>query len=648
MCGICGYLDIKEKKRKKSSKDVIKDMCNSLFRRGPDDSGTYKEKKAAIAMRRLSIIDLDNGHQPIFNEKKDKCIVFNGEIYNFKELHELLVRKGHSLKTNSDTEVILHLYEEYGKDCVKKLEGMFAFCIYDKKEKSMFLARDRIGKKPLHYYMDDKIFVFSSEIKSLLKHPSVSRDIDPSSIKKYFMYGYVPAPGSIFKKIKKLCAGHHIFVDANRFSIEKYWDINFSKKKNISKDRIKKKTLELLNESIKKRLISDVPLGVFLSGGIDSSLITALMSKIKNPKEINTFTIGFEENSFDESVYAEEVAKLLGTKHKTKTISCEYALRKIPEILDYIDEPMSDPSVIPTYLLSEFAREHIKVALGGDGGDELFGGYPKYYMHGIADIYSRSPGFLDNVFGLIPASQNSSYFNYKIKKFAQGSRYNRDIRNQLWVGAFFPEEIDMLLSDEIKRHIADSKETYGQEASRYLKTDIKDKKNRMMFLDLKLTLQDMFLVKVDRMSMANSLEVRNPLLDHKLVEFCFSLSSKHKVSLFSTKKLLKEIALDYLPEDIVNRKKTGFGIPLARWLRKDLKKLVSDTLSKQKIEQQGIFNYASIKKMVKEHRNRTADHSIKIWSLVIFQLWLDRYNPLLPSMPDPPITKTHQRGGLVG
>lgn len=628
MCGICGYLIFDSSLN--FDENVISQMNEAIFHRGPDEDGIFIDKNIALGVRRLSIIDLLGGHQPIFNEDKKICLVFNGEIYNFLELRKILEQKNHQFYTKTDSEVIVHLYEDYEEVCLKYLNGMFSFALWDKSKERLFLARDRMGKKPLHYVFSDKFFIFASEIKSILKHPSIERRVDLSSLNKYLTLEYIPAPNTIFQDIKKLLPGHYLICENNKIFIKKYWDISFSPGKNRvkSEDEYADELKERLRESVKRRLISDVPLGVFLSGGIDSSSIVALMSEFI-PGEVKTFTIGFDDPSFDESSYAREVAKIFQTQHFEEILQPSQLLDLVPKVVDFLDEPLADASIIPTYLLSKFTRQNVKVALGGDGGDELFAGYPTYQAHRLAGFYKKLPSFIRDkiIYQLVqrlPVSMNDISFDFRVKKFVSGIDYQPEIRNYLWLGSFTPEQKELLFSDDIKEYL-DGENTFEDIENYLASCDAEDPLHKLLYLDAKLYLQDDILVKTDRASMACSLEVRAPFLDYKFVEFVARLPHQFKLNKLTTKYIFKKSMGKILPEKIIKRKKKGFGIPVAKWVRGELKPLVLEVFNKDKIDREGFFNCHAIEEILNEHFAGKKDNRKLIWTLLIFELWYDRY-----------------------
>lgn len=578
MCGICGIYIFKDKKPQRES--LIK-MCRCLEHRGPDDEGVYIDSKVGLASRRLSIIDLKTGRQPIRNEDKSLWVVLNGEIYNFPQLREELQRKGHRFYTKSDTECIAHLYEERGSNCFKDLDGMFAIALWDSQKKKVILARDPMGQKPLYWTIFENKLLFASEIKSILAFPGFEKKPNLQAISNYFFYSFIPSPSTAFKGIQKLRPGFFLEVDAKgRAREEKYWDIDYSKKlTDISEEEIKQKIIHLLKNSIQKRLMSDVPLGVFLSGGIDSGLIAALMREFIPASQIDAFTIGFSDDSFDESSLAKETASVLGVRHYLEVINPKDALEMIPDLIKTLDEPFGDPSVLPTLLLSKFAQEKVKVALSGDGGDESFAGYPKYLAH----------QWLEGGFGRI-IKKLPSMGTPRMKSFLKFANQPLYLRNQLWISSFALEEIKNITGCEADLNDLTSyhQEFCGQEPL-----------DEAFYLDQKLTLADLYLTKVDRASMAVSLEVRCPFLDRNLVEFAAQIPVFRKMKNFRTKYLLKEIAKGYLPKEAIGQTKKGFGIPLEAWLSGDLKPLLDEYLSK----------------------GNPSDNSFATWKRLVFKIW---------------------------
>jgi len=622
MCGICGFLSLNMDFKDIRTKSLtIKKMCKSLEHRGPDEEGFYQDEWVSLGHTRLSIIDLDTGKQPIHNEDQSIWIIFNGEIYNYLDLKEDLLRKGHNFYTGSDTEVIVHLYEEYADNFVLHLDGMFAFCLWDKNNRKILIARDRVGKKPLYYAYLNDCFIFSSEIKALLCYPNFKKEIDLQALRKYLVYGYVPSPKSIFTAVNKLPAAHMLSLDCNgKKELKEYWKLDFVPKNKGSEKDIIGELDEILTGSVERRLISDVPLGVFLSGGVDSSLVVAIMSKLLSPGKIDAFTIGFQQNSYNESEYAKIVADHLGVNHHVRILDSADCLKLIPEILSLLDEPMADPSIIPTYLLSKFTRGSVKTALSGDGGDEIFGGYPKYYAHKFASYLDILPQRVRKIIGNLG---NNLPLDNTAKRFFYGGQYSAAVRNQLWIAYFTPEELNNILPGMISQSDNDS---FFVEADSYCKgTSAVDLIDKMMYLDMKLTLQDLYLTKVDRASMFCSLEVRSPFLDRESVEFGASLPVSLKVKGINTKYILKKVAEKYLPKEIVGRKKQGFGLPISTWLRNELKAFVLGSFARKKIEGQGILNYAGIQQILNEFYRGKKENYIKVWNLLNLQIWVDRW-----------------------
>jgi len=627
MCGICGYIHLDKSKR--PSEAILKSMMDTLALRGPDDEGVYLADNVALGHRRLSIIDLETGHQPMSNEDGSITIVYNGEVYNFIELKEILLAKGHRFKTHSDTEVIIHAYEEYGEGCLKYFNGMFAFAIWDSKKEKLFIARDRFGKKPLYYATFDNQFIFGSELKSLLKHPSVRKEIDFDALSKYLAYEYVPSPYSIFRNIRKLEAGSKLALAQGAVKVERYWDPEFKRTEKFDLKLAEAHIIELLKESVRKRLICDVPLGVFLSGGIDSSCVVAMMSELMNPKDIKTFSIGFGEKSFDESSDARRVAGHFKTDHREEILTPDMMLGVFPSILDYLDEPFADSSIIPTYLVSRFTRRHVKVALGGDGGDELFLGYPSFLAHKINSYMNIMPDpakkFLLNMLAKL-TSPSSDYMsmNFKMRRFLRGLDFPEDVRHQVWIGSFTSREQAGLFSPERSSNYSASK-VYEPTRKFFEKTGKMDSLDKAIYIYIKTYMTDDILAKVDRASMANSLEVRAPFLDTDFVEFASTIPSAFKLRNFNTKWILKRAFKNRLPPETLKKGKQGFAVPVAKWLKGDLKSLLLDAFNKKKIEREGIFDYAIIDNLIKDFQSGRRDLRKEIWALFMFEMWYDKW-----------------------
>ncbi len=633
MCGITGFANLE--KGALPPKNLLREMNNTLTHRGPDDEGYYFGDFVALAQRRLSIIDLAGGHQPLFNEDESIAIVFNGEIYNFPKLRAELESTGrHRFATNTDTEVILHLYEEEGEFCLRRLNGMFAFALWDSRRQRLFCARDRMGQKPFYYTVQHNLFIFASELKALLKYPALSREISYPSLTKYLAFEYIPAPLTIFKDVFKLEPGHFFVIDFSRplalrceINPQPYWDLRFEVVER-SFEETKRTFVDTFRAAVKRRLISDVPLGVFLSGGIDSSSVVAMMSELMPRKEIKTFCIAFEEKSFDESSYARTVAKHFGTDHREETLPPKRLLDILPHVCSFMDEPIADPSIIPTYLLSEFTRRYVTVALGGDGGDELFTGYDPFVAHYPARFLEKLPRpFLDvlcKLANLLPVSTKNISFDFKVKQFLAGMHYKYGERHFAWLGSFTPEEQQHLLTPDVLNSL-NLDQTYDIIRNYLKRLDIHHELDGIIYLYCKLYLQDDILVKVDRASMACSLETRAPFLDPSVVEFVNNVPNRWKLRGFTTKYLLKKAMEPYLPREVIYRRKKGFGIPIAAWFKGPLKGVLTDLLNPERLRAQGIFNPDYVTRLMNEHFEGKKDNRKRLWTLFIFQKWCDHF-----------------------
>ncbi|HWH76489.1 MAG TPA: asparagine synthase (glutamine-hydrolyzing), partial [Candidatus Binatus sp.] len=583
----------------------------------------------ALGHKRLSIIDLSPAaKQPMSNEDGTVWVTLNGEIYNFQELRCRLQSKGHCFRSKSDTEVLVHLYEDEGVGLFEHIDGMFAFAIWDSRKKVLLLGRDRVGKKPLHYCAVGGSMVFASEIKALLQHPHVGRDLDLTALNKYLAFEYIPAPDTIFKSIKKLEPGHYLVWQHGKTRQSQYWDLpmidipidNRTEAQCVDEFRA------LLDRAVGKRLVADVPVGLFVSGGLDSALIAAVARKAKD--RLECFSIGFDEPSFDESRYSAQVARHLGIQHHIKMFQASDMVRTLQKLPDLLDEPLADPSIVPLFLLSQFAAERMKVVLSGDGGDELFAGYQTYQAHKIAAIYNKLPrllkGGVENLVGHLSVSHEYLSLDFKLKQFLKGTGVAREIGFFRWRGAFDPSERSQLLTADIRRTL--NGQNGYEDIDRYINDSKLTKEfERILYLSMKLYLQDNNLVTVDRASMANGLEVRSPLLDQAVVEFACHLPSRFKLHGLTSKYLLKKSAQGLLPEEIIYRQKKGFGIPLAKWLNGELKSFMLDNLSEDRIRRQGLFDYAYVKRLIDEHLGMVKDNREPLWTLLMFQTWHDRY-----------------------
>ena len=616
MCGICGI--IYKDKQRTVEPSILKAMSDAIKHRGPDDEGMYIRKNVGLGFRRLSIIDLQTGHQPLSNEDETIWIVFNGEIYNFQELRSVLQKQGHFFRTKTDSETIVHLYEEYGEQCVSQLRGMFSFVIYDSRTQKIFAARDRFGIKPMYYYQDDDKFLFGSEIKAIMQHPGVDRTIDPWAIDSYLAYGYVTHAKSIYTRIKKLPQSHTLSIDLEnslQSTMSEYWTLQYRPDHSRSEEYWKEKLGDTLRQSVAQHMISDVPLGAFLSGGIDSSSVTALMA-MSSSSSVNTFSIGFQDEEFNELKYAQSVASKYSTNHYEHVMKPD-AVNLLPKLVRAFDEPFADSSAIPTFYVSQFAREKVTVILSGDGGDELFAGYNAYAR--LLKIYHQSfvpPPLNRYLWGGVSAI---------IPKYLPGAgAAYLFAQNRSMLGAYenvftVPERM-FLYSPEMKSfarlaHAEQSKEHFLKQISSV------DFVTQLQLLDLKTYLPEDVLTKVDITSMMNSLEVRVPILDHHMAELAFTIPIEYKFKNGSGKHILKQAMQKYIPENVLNHKKQGFAVPLKKWFRNELVDYLRDNLSGNT----ALHDYCderSISSFIDLHQKGMRDYSAKLWALLFFSEWL--------------------------
>ncbi|RMD86289.1 MAG: asparagine synthase (glutamine-hydrolyzing) [Calditrichaeota bacterium] len=619
MCGICGYFNKNAQDLGFNSEDVIQSMCSVLVHRGPDDMGIYIDDDIALGMRRLSIIDLQTGQQPIHNEDKSIWTVFNGEIYNFQEIQTYLKKKGHIFYTKSDTEVIVHAYEEFNEDFVHHLRGMFAIALWDGKQKKLILARDRLGIKPLYYVNLPDILIFGSEIKSLRCHPEVPLEINPVACDAYFALGYIPDPLSIYKNIKKLPPGHRIICDLKETKIEKYWDVRFDPNFHKTFEQWQEDLENTLLESVRLRLISDVPLGAFLSGGLDSSTIVAFMTQCME-KPVKTFSIGFEDEDHNELEDARRIAKHFHTEHH------EFIVRPdVFEIIDQLafqfDEPFGDSSAIPTYLVSKMARQYVKVVLSGDGGDELFAGYNRY----IRELNYQK-------WGVLPRTLGTKIISKLSKRLPKG----RELLNHLALKPdlrYLNEVSIFKLTERMRLYTNSWRELVEQDLANlimgtYFTQAVNwDFISQRLYVDIKSYLPGDILTKVDRASMAVSLEVRVPLLDHKLVELLATVPSYFKLNGNERKIIFRKMASKFLPPETLQKKKHGFSVPVANWFSNTWKDFCMEVLTDSSSKRNGFFNHKYIEEeILNQHISGKKDQSAKLWTLMIFELWLQNQN----------------------
>jgi asparagine synthase (glutamine-hydrolysing) len=628
MCGIAGWINLDTTKADHNAEPVLHSMCETILHRGPNSEGMWLDETVALGMRRLSIIDLHTGDQPVFNCDRSVIVMMNGELYNYREVRDDLEKKGHKFVTKSDTEILPHLYEEYGEDLVDHLNGMYAFSLWDTRRKKLIIARDRFGEKPLYYGVFDGQLLWASEPKALLAHPSVTPELNLDAMRQYLSYDYVPAPHSIYKGVSKLPAAHIMVVENGEVETRRYW--NPSWEKSGSKPSIEtsaNELRELLSDAVRMRLVADVPLGILLSGGVDSSAIAAFAVQHASEK-VKTFSIGFEEDSFDESKYARQVAHHLGTEHYEATLSVETAADLISEIGSWLDEPLSDGSLIPTLMLARFVRHHVTVALGGDGGDELFAGYPMYYAHKVANAYSAVPNFIragliEPIVKRLPVSTKNLSFEYKAKRFVRSSRFDPLERHHSWFGSFTLGEQERLLTPHVREK--SSNDIYLGAREMLGICDATSSIEQMQFLDINYYMAEDILTKVDRASMAVSLETRAPFLDPRVGEFAASLPLDHKLRGNKGKFVLKKALEPLLPHEILHRKKKGFGIPIADWLKGRLNPLMHDLLAPSRLKDQGIFDPAYVASLIDEHEKGIASHHKQLWTLLVFQLWHENF-----------------------
>lgn len=624
MCGISGI--VYSNKERKVGQEILKNMTNAITHRGPDDEGFYINNNIGLGFRRLSIIDLNTGHQPLTNEDESIWIVFNGEIYNYRELQENLIKQGHIFRTKSDTETIVHLYEQYGTDCLRFLRGMFAFAIWDNNKKQLFCARDRFGIKPFYYYSDDEKFIFGSEIKAILKCNNIDRALSPEAIDSYFAFGYITSDLSIYKEIRKLQPAHFIllsFKSQTSFKIERYWDIHFEPDFSKSENQWENEIQHCLSESVKMHMISDVPLGAFLSGGIDSGSVVSMMAN-NSTRPIKTFSIGFKGEKDSELKYASELAKKYGCEHHEQIVEPQ-SIGLLPLLVSAYDEPFGDPSVIPTYHVSKLARQFVTVALSGDGGDELFAGYNSYLRYN--NIYNMPFNFNNpilnkimwgSMYNIIPKYMKGKGLSYVLSKnkrhaFAYVNTWTETERKKY-----------LHINSESKK-IRETPEQYKVKMLQKLNGE--DYISSMQYLDIKTYMVDDILTKVDRASMLNSLEVRVPLLDHKFAELTFKIPSNLKLKSLQKKYIFKKAMSSCLPKNFLTLPKRGFSAPVSIWFNGELKQYIHDTLLSADPLFSKYFDKNSVREELKKNQSSKNSSVSRVWSLLIFEEWL-RQNKL--------------------
>ena len=618
MCGICGIFEFR--RRDVISETLVRRMTDSIVHRGPDDEGIFVGEGIGLGFRRLSIIDLAGGHQPLCNEDGSIWVMLNGEIYNFAELRQDLISRGHRFRTRSDTETIVHLYEEYGTDCFRRLRGMFAIALWDSRKRQLLLARDRVGKKPLFYSADGSRVLFGSELKTLLAADGISRAIDNEALSDYFSFGYVPTPKTIYRSVRKLLPGHYLVASETELSEIAYWNLSFSEVENRTEEEWAELLQHQICEATRVRLMSDVPLGAFLSGGVDSSSIVAMMTHLMK-RPVTTCSIGFEEEKYNEAAFARQVAEKFGSDHHEEIVRPS-ALEVLDKLVWHFDEPFADSSAIPTYYVSKVARRHVTVALGGDGGDESFAGYRRYMLDLFENRFRR----------YVPASLRSTVFGplgdiypalaWAPRVFRAKATFQSLARTPLQgyfnsISYFRPAEKEHLFSLDFAESLGgyDSIEVL---AHHYARAGTDDLLSRIQYVDIKTYLTDDILAKVDRASMAVSLEVRAPLLDHHLLELAARIPSSLKLRGRTGKHIFKKAMASKLPDGILNRKKMGFAIPLDRWFRNELKDVAYSTLFDNA---DGILDQGFLKAIWNQHQKGLYNRSQHLWAVMMFRRW---------------------------
>jgi asparagine synthase (glutamine-hydrolysing) len=622
MCGICGLVSLNGRP---ADRALLERMNSALVHRGPDSDGVFVEDGVGVAARRLAIIDLATGDQPLSNEDGSVVVVQNGEIYNYRELRAGLIAKGHRFRTEGDTEVLAHLYEERGVRFAEDLRGMFAIALWDARRRRLVLARDRFGIKPLYYRLSADAFSFASELKALLRQPGFSRAIDPEAVEAFLAFSFVPAPLSVFREARKLPPGSTLVWNEaapTELEIDRYAEprpVMADEVRTGSEEELAEELRERLRDSVRAHLIADVPVGVLLSGGIDSCTLAALASE--TTPHISTFTIGFDEREFDERALARLVAERYGTNHHELVVRPD-AAELLPALATTFDEPFADSSAVPTYLISQLARQHVTVALSGEGGDELFGGYNYYAGHALARRLAPAAALLRPFVERLPTSTaKASSLDWRAKRWVRAARLSPLERHYAWKSVFTPGERAELLQPELRTAV-DPLEIIRPH---FDATEGAEELARMMGLDVAVFMVDDMLVKTDRASMAHSLEARVPLLDPVVAELALALPSSLKVRGLAKKRLLRRAVAPLLPREILEGKKRGFSAPIGAWLRGELQPLTRDVLSPAAVRRQGFFRPDVVTRLVDDHVAGSADHSRKIWALLTFALWFDRY-----------------------
>lgn len=619
MCGINGLADIKRALSKEEMLTKITAMNDRIIHRGPDSSGVLLHRNTALGMRRLSVIDIEGGDQPIFNEDKTLALVLNGEIYNYRELREKLIGLGHEFITNSDSEVVLHAFEEYGEKCAEQFDGMFAFCIFNMQNGDMFICRDRAGEKPLYYYADDDFFIFASELKSILAAGIVVKEINRTALRQFLCLTYIPAPLTIFEKVFKLGAGEYIKFCGGRIKKGCWYELRTGSVC-AGRSECREMLRKTLFASVENRMIADVPVGSFLSGGIDSTIITGIMAKLSG-KSVDTFTIGFAEKDYDERGRAKLASEFHRTNHHVLEFGRDGAAEIMETVINNIDEPFADTSQLSTYMVSKMASEHVKVVLTGDAGDELFAGYSKYLINYYADMYNRIPKILrKNIFErALAAAPDKSRFSRKLNKVVRSAQKDRNGRRlDMMSRGFKYEELGSLLKNDCGGMPIDTEKLLAG-------CNTEDEIARTLYLDFKVVLEGDMLAKVDRCSMLASVETRTPMLSKDMIELAFRIPSEYKINKREQKIILKETFADLLPPALEKAPKRGFDVPIDRWLAGELKSELTELTGKSFIEEQGLFEYDCLKTIIAEHFSGVRNRREELWSIYIFQKWYKNY-----------------------
>jgi asparagine synthase (glutamine-hydrolysing) len=627
MCGICGFLG---PGHERADLDIVRRMTATLRHRGPDDEGYHVDGPVALGHRRLRVIDLASGRQPLSNEDGTVWAILNGEIYNHVELREALLGRGHRFATRSDTEVVVHAWEDFGEDCLGYFNGMFALALWDERRQVLLLARDRMGEKPLYYTQLGGWLIFGSELRSILAHPRVSRELDLFGLSRYLSSGYVVDPHTIMRGVCKLPPGHLLTVSETKTSLTRYWDLSFAHEERRDEPEWAMRAWDALCGSVRRRLVADVPVGVFLSGGLDSSAVVAAAATVAPSQKLATFAVGFAEATYDETTFARDVAQRFGTDHHELVFTAAHARALLPDVGHLLDEPLADPAFLPTLELARETRRTATVVLSGDGGDELFCGYPTALAVSGARLLDRLPGgaraAAAKLLDTLPRSTRYGSLGSLLRQLFRAFAHAPDVRTQLLMGGFTPAEQQRLLRDHVRVACA-AFDPYRDVADVMVEAPSEDDLDRLIYHHAKLYLAGQTLVKMDRATMAFGLEVRAAYLDHEFVELACSIPTALKLKGWTTKYLLKRMMAERLPASVVYRRKHGFGVPLEQWLRGPLRPFLEETLHPDRLKRTGLFAPATVARMVAEHVTGKENHARALWTLMSFELWREAYLP---------------------